>query len=215
MTIEKDSSVRDRLLRAAVDLFTSRGYAATSVREIVELGGVTKPVLYYHFGSKEGLYLEILRDVQRQFDDAISLPLPAASARERVRSLFEGIFARFEANLSFVRFVNTVFWGPPQGAPAFDFDTMHLRLREIVRGLVAEGIASGELRAADPDDVTIALIGVLSFSMDLQLVHPEWGTGRAGFLRLLDIIFAGVANAQGAQASTTAPSAAPHQERPA
>jgi AcrR family transcriptional regulator len=206
MVPEKDSSVRDRLLMAAVELFTTRGYAATSVREIVERGGVTKPVLYYHFGSKEGLYLEILRDVQRQFDEAISVPLPAASARHRVRVLLEGIFTRFEANVSFVRFVNTVFWGPPQGAPAFDFDAMHLRLREIVRGLVVAGIASGELRPSDPNDVTLALMGVLSFSMDLQLIHPEWGTGREGFLRLLDIIYQGV---------VAAPAAVPQQERPA
>jgi len=197
-----DPSVRERLLRAAVDLFTTRGYAATSVREIVEHGGVTKPVLYYHFGSKEGLYLEILGNVEREFDEAISRPLPAGRARERIRHLFEGIFTRFEANLSLVRFVNTVFWGPPQGAPAFDLDSIHLRLREIVRALVEAGIASGELRPSDPGDVTIALVGVLSFSMDIQLVHPEWGNGREGFLRILDIIFAGLA-------------AAPQQEIPA
>ena len=191
-----DPSVRDRLLKAAVDLFTTRGYAATSVREIVERGGVTKPVLYYHFGSKEGLYIEILRDVEREFDEAITRPLPAGRARERIRHLFEGIFTRFEANLSLVRFVNTVYWGPPQGAPAFEFDAMHLRLRETVRTLVEAGIASGEIHPADPQDVTIALIGVLSFSMDLQLVHPEWGNGREGFLRTLEIIFAGVATAQ-------------------
>ena len=201
-TSPNDPSVRDRVLRAAVDLFTTRGYSATSVREIVERGGVTKPVLYYHFGSKEGLYLEILRNVEREFDEAISRPLPAGRAHERIRHLFEGIFTRFEANRSLVRFVNTVFWGPPQGAPAFDLDSIHLRLREIVRALVEAGIASGELRPSDPQDVTIALIGVLSFSMDLQLVHPEWGNGREGFLRTLDIIFAGVA-------------AAPRQEIPA
>ncbi len=52
-----DSSVRQRLLRAASDLFAQKGYAATTVREIVAAVGVTKPVLYYYFGSKEGLYL--------------------------------------------------------------------------------------------------------------------------------------------------------------
>ena len=56
-------SVRQRLMDSAVLLFTTRGYAATSVREIVEMAGVTKPALYYHFDSKEGIYLAILDDL--------------------------------------------------------------------------------------------------------------------------------------------------------
>ena len=50
-----ESSVRKRLMDAAFHLFTNRGYAATSVREIVEMAGVTKPSLYYHFESKDGI----------------------------------------------------------------------------------------------------------------------------------------------------------------
>ena len=50
-----ESSVRQRLMDSAVLLFTTRGYAATSVREIVEIAGVTKPALYYHFDSKDAI----------------------------------------------------------------------------------------------------------------------------------------------------------------
>jgi len=41
----ENGSARQRLLAAATDLFTQRGYAATTVREIVGAAGVTKPVL--------------------------------------------------------------------------------------------------------------------------------------------------------------------------
>src|SRR3954452_11725538 len=43
------------IARAAAKLFAATGYDATSVRMIVKAAGVTKPTLYYHFGSKEGL----------------------------------------------------------------------------------------------------------------------------------------------------------------
>jgi AcrR family transcriptional regulator len=43
------------IARVAARLFADRGFDATSVREIVEASGVTKPTLYYHFGSKRGL----------------------------------------------------------------------------------------------------------------------------------------------------------------
>ena len=48
------------LARVAARLFATHGYEATSVRMIVEAAGVTKPTLYYHFGSKEGLAQAVL-----------------------------------------------------------------------------------------------------------------------------------------------------------
>jgi len=46
---------KDRLLEEALKLFALRGVDAVGVQEIVEASGVTKPTLYHHFGSKEGL----------------------------------------------------------------------------------------------------------------------------------------------------------------
>jgi AcrR family transcriptional regulator len=48
------------IARVAARLFATHGYEATSVRMIVEEAGVTKPTLYYHFGSKEGLARALL-----------------------------------------------------------------------------------------------------------------------------------------------------------
>src|SRR4051794_21706076 len=48
------------LARVAAGLFARQGYEATSVRMIVEAAGVTKPTLYYYFGSKEGLAQALL-----------------------------------------------------------------------------------------------------------------------------------------------------------
>ena len=45
-----------RILKKALELFSSKGYEATAVREICEASGLTKPTLYHFFGSKEGVY---------------------------------------------------------------------------------------------------------------------------------------------------------------
>ncbi|MBW2208934.1 MAG: helix-turn-helix transcriptional regulator, partial [Deltaproteobacteria bacterium] len=52
----EEQDARAVLLEAATALFAQKGYAGTSVREIVERAGVTKPVLYYYFENKEGLF---------------------------------------------------------------------------------------------------------------------------------------------------------------
>ena len=56
----EQEEVRGRIIREATRLFAERGYAATSVREIAEAVGVTKPTLYYHFGSKDGLFTALV-----------------------------------------------------------------------------------------------------------------------------------------------------------
>ena len=48
------------LLDAALDLFYAKGYDAVGVQEIVDRAGVTKPTLYYYFGSKIGLLKNLL-----------------------------------------------------------------------------------------------------------------------------------------------------------
>jgi AcrR family transcriptional regulator len=51
---------RETILECALNLFYARGYDAVGVQEIVDQAGVTKPTLYYYFGSKQGLMEEVL-----------------------------------------------------------------------------------------------------------------------------------------------------------
>ncbi|HQR44701.1 MAG TPA: TetR/AcrR family transcriptional regulator [Thermoanaerobaculia bacterium] len=197
-----DPNVRQRLVDVAVALFAERGYATTSVREIVERAGVSKPVLYYHFGSKEGLYLEIMRLLERTVHETVrGLRTPRGSARSRIRSLILGIWDVFSENTAAVRFVNAVFWGPPQGAPAFDVEVLHRPLTDAFQALVDDGVARRELREDAAQNLPFALLGTLSFAMDFHLAHPDRSPGRDGLSRVLDLVLSG--------ASKPRPSGAP------
>lgn len=52
-------STRERILDVALDLFAEQGYEPTSLREIAERLGVTKAALYYHFSSKEDIFMAL------------------------------------------------------------------------------------------------------------------------------------------------------------
>ena len=56
---------REAIRTAAIELFSSKGFAATSTREICDRAKVTKPVLYYHFHSKDVLYQRLLADASK------------------------------------------------------------------------------------------------------------------------------------------------------
>ena len=69
---------KERIMQCAEELFYSRGYDATGVQEIVDRAGVTKPTLYYYFGSKQGLLKEILRTnseiLEKMLQEAVEIP---------------------------------------------------------------------------------------------------------------------------------------------
>jgi len=74
---------REQLIRVARTLFAEHGVEATSVEEIAATAGVSKPIVYEHFGSKDGLYAVVVdREVQR-LESAITSALTTPGARYR------------------------------------------------------------------------------------------------------------------------------------
>jgi TetR/AcrR family transcriptional regulator len=70
-------TTRGRILQAAHELFTHKGFANTSVRQICEDAEVTAPVIYYYFGSKDGVFQAVV-------DDALNLDAFCAQLRAAV-----------------------------------------------------------------------------------------------------------------------------------
>jgi len=68
-----EPDTRDRILEAAVRLFSERGYESTSVRQITQAVDLTESAFYRHFGEKEDLLAEIVALTERM----VSQPLPS------------------------------------------------------------------------------------------------------------------------------------------
>ncbi|HUF33825.1 MAG TPA: TetR/AcrR family transcriptional regulator [Acidimicrobiales bacterium] len=83
---------RRQLLDHALEVFAERGFHSTSMNDVAEAAGVTKPVLYQHFGSKRDLYLKLLDDVGGQLQEQILL---ATAAAESPRGQVEAGFAAY------------------------------------------------------------------------------------------------------------------------
>jgi AcrR family transcriptional regulator len=73
---------REQLLDVGRSLFAERGFEATSTEEIATRAGVSKPIVYEHFGGKEGLYAVVIdREMQRLLD-VFNRALTAGHPRE-------------------------------------------------------------------------------------------------------------------------------------
>ena len=73
---------RTQLLDIGRKLFAERGFEATSIEELAARAGVTKPVVYEHFGGKEGLYAVVVDREMERILAGITGALSGGSARE-------------------------------------------------------------------------------------------------------------------------------------
>jgi AcrR family transcriptional regulator len=73
------------ILDSALEVFADRGYHASSIDDIAREGGISKALIYEHFGSKQELYVELLDEhageLFDRLDAAIAAAGPSASAR--------------------------------------------------------------------------------------------------------------------------------------
>jgi len=85
---------RQQLLDVALEVFSREGYHQASMNDIAEAAGVTKPVLYQHFGSKRELFAELLREVGDRM--AVAIGKATAEATGPREQVIDGMRAYFE-----------------------------------------------------------------------------------------------------------------------
>jgi AcrR family transcriptional regulator len=69
MTRQSSYEARGKILEAALQVFGDKGYKEATVREIARIAGVAVGGLYPYFGSKEQLYVEVLREEMKRYND--------------------------------------------------------------------------------------------------------------------------------------------------
>jgi AcrR family transcriptional regulator len=156
---------------AATELMAERGYAATTIEDVVRRAGVTKPILYRHFPSKQALAIALL---ERHRDELAAAPLDALIASEgrpfgeRLQGMLEAWFA-YVVGHPFVRLLLHEASGDDQVAALVE--ELHGRQRAADIALLREfapHIPEHELPALG-ELVRSALAGLGLYALD----HPE------------------------------------------
>ena len=156
-----DGSTRERIVSEATRLFAEQGYAGTSVREIVEASGVTKPTLYYWFGNKEGLFTQLvdvhLEDWNERLAAQLTEDVPVV---DRIRAYIRTVIQDAIQKPEVVAFLAQAFHQAGQGAPKVDCNRFLIIEAQLLTELAKEGIENGELRPSlDPSSVALVLMG--------------------------------------------------------
>ncbi|HLZ17967.1 MAG TPA: TetR/AcrR family transcriptional regulator, partial [Smithellaceae bacterium] len=184
-----ESESRNHILDAALNLFAQKGYAATTVREIVDAAGITAPSLYYYFGNKEGLYMELMQTHCAMIDEVLAQQSPTSeSARLRLKNLVGKIFLHVVEDRNFFRLMFTIYYGPSQGAPYCDFISYHVKFHAAIKKILDEGIASGEFQPGNSGHMTLIIRGVVQLAMEEQIKNDREKIDRTAIQKILDLI---------------------------
>ena len=173
----------------ALQLFASRGFHGTSMDDIAEAAGVTKPVLYQHFRSKRELYLELLDDVGNRLLDAIGKAAAAAGGpRQQVENGFSAYFRFVSQNESAFR---VLFVGSGRDGNDRGFIDAVRRVEDAI----ADAIAT--LIEADIDDehrhlLAQGIVGLAESTSRYWLRHGRRDDPEVLARRLADMAWAGL-----------------------
>jgi AcrR family transcriptional regulator len=157
---------KQALIDAAIKLFATNGFDATSTASIAQYAGVTEPLIHYHFKSKDGLFAHILEvTFSAYFDRLDALPEKTRTEFDRLVNLIRFHF-RFAEDFPDQTFIVT------SACPAKLQDAAHICAQYIkaqgdhLAGYIADcldrGIQSGEFRPVPVPATTGLLLAMVN-----------------------------------------------------
>ena len=160
--MDRKNDTRFRILNAAINIFSQKGYHATRVDEIVDAAGTSKGGVYFHFPSKQDIFLGLVDE----FADLLERRISAAIAEEksgihRVDAALVACLGTFEEyrKLAKIFLVQAVGLG-------LIFEEkqqkIHDRFVEIVKTYLDEAVAEGDIPAIDTEIAAYAWMGALN-----------------------------------------------------
>jgi AcrR family transcriptional regulator len=194
MPEERTPAGRQRILDQAQRLFTARGYQGVSIRDIAHACGLSNALVYHHFGSKQNLYFEVLREhistLTRCLQEAGAI---GGTCRERLANM-----ARTYAQM-ILEYQDTVQL-LLRDLAQFDWEEVVRMLPDLqtltptpLATVLEEGIASGEVRALNVHRVDILLMGMISSLVAFRARQPGVTTTLDEDVDLvIDVLFAGI-----------------------
>ena len=168
---EEFPNLRERILRVASELFASRGYTGTSVREVAESAGCTKPALYYHFASKEDLFHHVVGShtdfVTAMIEKSLARP---GTVRERITRGLGDYLEHVQRDPVSVRLLMALQYRPDADGPEIELKSLRMSMARLLGKLLAEGVRTGEIRSdIDLEDVVWTLVGIVDLRLQLWL----------------------------------------------
>ena len=164
----------DKILVAAREVFARKGKAA-KMSDVASEAGVSPGLAYHYFPSKDAIFLALVRQLIRPTEELLAIVqrIPG-TPRERLNRIVAAMVERRHKDPGFYQFFNQAMTSDSLPEDLRDqIMQQGLSMREIIRGLVVEGQATGEIANDDPDKLVNALLACVDGLSRMVQVSPE------------------------------------------
>jgi AcrR family transcriptional regulator len=152
----RGAATRQRLLGAAEDVFSELGYHEASIVKITESAGVAQGTFYLYFASKQEIFEELVRDLNRRVRHAMAEGAERGRTRAEAELLgFKGYFEFAARHGALYRIIRQAEFVSPQ--------TLHDHYEAIASGYIPAleaAMERGEVTPMDPQVLAWALMGM-------------------------------------------------------
>lgn len=150
------TATRERLEQTAMQLFVSKGISETTIRDIAQGAGIAEGALYRHYRSKDELILALFSRHYAAFAGRLdALQRRHGHTRDKLAAMVEECCRVFDENPVLFRFLLLVQHHSLHRVEAPDSPVA------VVRAVLAEGMARGEILKDDPDLATALVMGAI------------------------------------------------------
>ena len=181
MTQQKRSQeTRAQILSAAARCFAQNGYNATGVAQICEFAGVSKGAFYYHFASKQAVFLDLLDAWMAELEAALeTMATEATTAPERLSKMARMMPIILQSESAQIPMF-LEFWTQASRDASVREAAMapYGKFQRFFAQLIQEGIEEGTLEPIDPASGAQVIISLASGLLLQGLLDPQgadWG----------------------------------------
>jgi len=167
--------VENEIYEHATRLFAERGFAGTSLQDIADALGITRPALYYYVKSKDELLAKLVSEVTDEpLDDLTALlARPGLDPVAQLRGVVELLVARQTSQPERFRLlIRSEAELPAELTEAYD--SSRRAVLKTVAGVIDDGIRAGTFRPVDPRVAALGLLGMCNWVA--WWFHPEGQT---------------------------------------
>jgi len=159
---KRDGFTKDRILDAAEEIFSNKGFDGTKVQEIATAAGVNKAMLYYYFKGKDGLLISVIGRIVQGIGDAIPQYFSDNSDTvESIDAFLDFYIGYLAKNGSFVRLMA---WEMLSGrhiqAIAEDYI---IPIFSLIREKIVEAVSRNMIREVSPEHTVFSVVGMNVF----------------------------------------------------
>ncbi len=200
-TKEEAAVTRQTLIKAALKVFSEKGYGGTRLEEIADLAGVTRGAIYHHFGSKSELYLAVF-ELWNILDPVIDRAVAeGGSYLDMFRRTICRMLELVENDQDFQAMLELSFQNPevPEAERELFLKGTDMKQVEVAKALdeitgsIQTGLAAGELREdLDPVIAAQAFMGFFNGLAALWFVNKKQFSLRQNAAAFADIFVRGV-----------------------